>query len=214
MELKGKINASQIAQCKFAISGKLTSINCKVGDIIKKGQLLATLNKIELQAYLDRSLKQYDLERALFDERQKENLTEYEKRKYQDSLDISVKNVEIAKTNLEATDLFSSINGVVVGIDQCYSGDNITPGGFGVTIVDPTSFYFQAELPEENLSQIQIGQTAKITLKAYPEKILEGKVYLLSFSPVKENIYTLFVSLSLPDPSNLRLSLSGTATIT
>lgn len=129
-------------------------------------------------------------------------------------MDISVKNVEIAKTNLEATDLFSSINGVVVGIDQCYSGDNITPGGFAVTIVDPTSFYFQAELPEENLSQIQIGQTAKITLKAYPEKILEGKVYLLSFSPVKENIYTLFVSLSLPDPSNLRLSLSGTATIT
>lgn len=211
MELKGKINASQIAQCKFAISGKLTSINCKVGDIIKKGQLLAALNKTELQAYLDRVLKVYDLERALFDEKQKENLTEYEKRKYQDSLDISVKNVEIAKTNLEATDLLSSINGIVIGIDQCYPGDNITPGGFVVTIVDPTSFYFLADLPEEGLSQVNVGQSVKVSLKAYPDQTLEGKVELIGFTAVKENQFPITISIS--SAQFLRLGLSGTATI-
>lgn len=211
MELKGKINASQIAQCKFAISGKLVSINCKVGDSVKRGQILAILNKTELQAFLDRALKQYDLERALFDEKQKESLTEYEKRKYQDSLDISVKNVEIDKSNLEGTDLHSSINGIIAEIDQCYPGDNITPGGFVITIVDPSSYYFQAEIPEEDLSQVTTGQSAKVVLKAYPDKILEGKIEQINFMPTKEGFYSIFVSFSVS--SDLRLGLSGTATI-
>lgn len=212
MELKGKINASKIAQCKFAISGKLVSINCKVGDSVKKGQVLATLNKTELQAFLDRALKQYDLERALFDEKQKENLTEYEKRKFQDSLDISVKNVEIAKSNLEGTDLYSSINGTIAEIDQCYPGDNITPGGFIVTVIDPASFYFQAELPEENLSQVSINQLIKIVLKAYSDKTLDGKVEQIGFTPTKEGYYSVAVLL-LSVSTDLRLGLSGTATI-
>jgi multidrug resistance efflux pump len=211
MELKGKIAASQIANIKFAISGKLLSLSCKIGDKVRKGQLLATLNKTELQAYLDRSLKQYDLERALFDEKQKQNLTEYEKRKVQGSLDISVKDVEIAKSNLEGTDLYSSINGVVTNIDSANPGDNITPAGFVINIIDQESFYFLAELPEENLSQITIGQQAKVTLKAYPDKILEGKVEQISFIPIKEGLFPITISIS-PD-SFLRLGLTGTATL-
>lgn len=84
MILEGKIVASQTTSAKFSISGKLDSLRCKPGDTVKKGQLLASLDKGELQTYLDRALKQYDIERALFDEKQKENLTDYEKRKFQD----------------------------------------------------------------------------------------------------------------------------------
>jgi len=209
MELKGKIIGSQTANLKFAISGKLTSINCKIQDKVKKGQLLASLNKIELQAYLDRSLKQYDLERALFDEKQKQTLTEYEKRKFQDSLDISIKDVEIAKANLESTDLNSSIEGIVIEMDPVNPGDNITPAGFVVKVINIESLYFQAELPEENLSQITLGQSAKVTLKAYPDRILEGKVEQIGFSTVKEGLYPVTISI-ISDPI-LRLGLSGTA---
>lgn len=210
MNLEGKIVASQVAHLKFPISGKLTSINCKIGDKVRKGQLLAVLDKTELQVYLDRSLKQYDLERALFDEKQKLKLTEYEKRKYQDSLDIAVKEVEIAKVNLEGTDLYCSINGIIVEMDSVNPGDNITPAGFVIKIINPESFYFLAELPEDNLSQISIGQPIKVTLKAYPDKILEGKIEQIGFMPTKDGTFPVTITIFL-DPT-LRFGLSGTAT--
>lgn len=211
MELKGEITALQTANLKFSISGKLVSVNCKIGDTVKKGQLLAALDKTEFQAYLDRALKQYDLERALFDEKQKQNLTEYEKRKYQDSLDISIKNVEIAKADLDKTDLNSSIEGIVIGMDPANPGDNITPAGFVINVANPESFCFLAELPEENLSQIGIGQPAKVTLKAFPDKILEGKVEQIGFSPIREGLFP--VTISIPFDPILRLGLSGTASL-
>jgi len=211
MELKGKIMALQTANLKFSISGKLISVNCKIGDTVKKGQLLAALNKTAFQAYLDRALKQYDLERALFDEKQKQDLTEYEKRKYQDSLDIAVKNVEIAKADLDETDLNSSIEGIVIGMDPANPGDNITPAGFVINVVNPDSFCFLAELPEEKLSQIKLGQPAKVTLKAFPDKILEGKVEQIGFSPIKADLFPVTIPISF-NPI-LRLGLSGTASL-
>ena len=211
MELKGEITALQTANLKFSISGKLVSVNCKIGDTVKKGQLLAALDKTEFQAYLDRALKQYDLERALFDEKQKQNLTEYEKRKYQDSLDISIKNVEIAKADLDKTDLNSSIEGIVIEMDPVNPGDNITPADFVINVANPESFCFLAELPEENLSQIGIGQPAKVTLKAFPDKILEGKVEQIGFSPIREGLFP--VTISIPFDPILRLGLSGTASL-
>lgn len=209
MEFSGKIKASETAFLKFQISGKLASVNCKVRDTVKKGQILATLEKTELQAYLDRALKEYDLERAIFDEKQKENLTEYEKRKYQDSLDISVKNVEIAKANLNATDLYSSLEGIVTEMDPGRPGENITPAGFVITVINPKSLFFEGELPEENLSQIQVGQSVKVSLKAFPDKTFEGKIEKIGFSPIKEGVFPASVLLS--DLSGLRLGLSGSA---
>jgi len=209
VELNGKITASEIAYLKFQISGKLASVNCSVNSVVKKGQLLTTLNKTELQAYLDRALKQYDLERALFDEKQKESLAEYEKRRYQDSLDISVKNVELAKANLDATDLYSSIEGIIAAMDLCRAGENITPAGFVITVVNPKTFFFQAELPEENLNQASIGQAMKVTLKAFPDKTFEGKVEKIGLLPFKEGLFP--VAIVLTETDGLRIGLTGQA---
>lgn len=207
MELQGKIAARKIAYLKFRVGGRLAAVNCKAGDQVKKGQLVANLDKTELQAYLDRALKEYDLERAQFDEKQKENLTPYEKRKYQDELDISVKNVEIAKANLDATDLYSSISGIVTAMDFGQPGDNITPAGFVITVVDPNSLYFQAEAAEEDLPQLSVGQLGKISLKAFSDKTIEGKIESISYTPAKEGYYSISVSYSNFD--GLRPGFSG-----
>jgi len=205
VDFNGKVASSKIAELKFQVGGKLSLLNCKISDNVKKGQLLASLEKTELQAYLDRALKQYDLERALFDEKQKEQLTEYEKRKYQDSLDISIKNVEIAKANLDATDLFTPIEGMIIRMDSNLKGVNITPSGFVITILGNQSFVFEAEVPEENLSQFTIGQTVKVNLKI--GKTIAGKVEKIGLEPIKETNYPIEISLS--DQNNLRLGLTG-----
>ena len=209
MEIKGKIVANEIAHCKFGIGGKLASVNCKVGDQVKKGQLLASLDKAELQKYLDRALKQYDLERAEFDEKQKDSLNEYDKRKNQDRLDISVMNVEIAKANLDAANLHSSIYGIVTEIETGYPGDNITPAGFVITVCNPDSLCFFGEATEENLSQIVVGEESIVQLNAFASKELPGKIESVSFVPDNKGNYR--VEIELNDLTGLRVGLTGKA---
>ncbi|MFH1840814.1 MAG: efflux RND transporter periplasmic adaptor subunit [Candidatus Shapirobacteria bacterium] len=211
MTLQGTIQAEVKSLAKFSISGRLAAINCRLGDQVKKGQVLAVLESIELQAYLDRALKQYDRQRAEFDEQQKQNLSEYDKRRSQDELDISVKNVEIAKCNLNATQLTASIGGLVVEMDAAAAGDNITPAGFVIILIDPTSFYFEALLPEENLNQVTLGQAAKISLKAFSGQAFDGQIEQVNPLLIKNNYFSLQIKLSVVD--NLRLGLTGTAEI-
>ena len=211
MELNGKITSDKILKLKFSSSGKLAQLNVSSGQTVKKGQLLARLDQTELQAYLDRSLKYYEQVRADFDEKQKGNLNEYDKRKVQAELEVSIKNTEIAKTNLEATNLYSPVDGIIAEVDPIAVGVNITPAGFLITILDHQSFYFQAEVKEEDLGKVKPDLSAKISLKAFPQKALEGKITGIGYLPLKDGVYP--VNFSLNDLSELKPGMTGKAVI-
>jgi multidrug resistance efflux pump len=210
MELSGKIEANTY-QLRFANSGKLTQLNFEIGRGVSKGQLLARQDQTELQMYLDRELKQYEQIRAEFEEKQKTNLSEFDKLKIQADLDISVKNVEIAKSNLEATNLYSPINGIVIEVDPATIGMNVTPAGFTVAILNPNSFYFNALVGEEDVNKLIPDGPVTVTLKAFPDKTFPGKVSRIAFMPDKNGLYP--VTILLDGIAGLRLGLSGTATL-
>lgn len=211
MEYIGKIQSSGIYEYKFPISGKLSKVLVKRGQKVNSGELLASLDKKELQAYLDRALKEYDLERANFDEKQKGNPSEYEKRKFQDELDISVKNVEIAKANLDSTDLYSSTEGIILNSGSSFPGENITPAAFVISVLNPKSLMFVAEVPEDKFSGIEEGKIVSVILKAFPEKIFTGKIESLGLEAIKEGIFPIYINLT--ENFNLRIGLTGKAII-
>lgn len=211
MQLPGKIAAEGILKLKFLIGGKLILLNASSGQTVKKGELLARLDPTELQAYLDRALKYYEQVRSEFDEKQSKSLTEYEKRKIQAELEVAVKNVEIAKINLESTNLYAPISGIIIEVDPIAQGVNITPGGFVITLLDHQSFYFEVLLKEEDLGKIKPDLAAKITLKAFPGKVITGKVDWISYLATKEGVYS--VRVSLEDKSELKIGLTGLADI-
>lgn len=211
MELSGNIASREIVKLKFSVSGIVSTVNCSYFKTVKKGELLASLDKKELQAYLDRALKYYEAERAEFDEKVKKGIGDFEKIKIQSSLDISVKNVEIAKSNLDATNLYSPINGIVVEMDTLSSGVNISPSNFVITLINPDSYYFEAEIKEEDIESVTIGSSADIQLKALKDKPLKGTVESIGIMPIKQGVYPVYITLQ--EKQNLRLGLSGTAAI-
>ena len=206
MTLKGKIAPEKIAYLKFGISGMVRQIKVKTGDTVKSGQLLASLDKTEAQTFLDKTLKLYDMQRAEFDEKQKEKLTEYQKRKFQDELDITVKVVELAKIDLDKTDLYSSIDGVVAEISPVNPNENITPAGFVITVVDTNGYAFEAVAQEAEATRIRTGQRAAISLTAYPDRNLFGTVKRTDLLPEKE-LYRVVIGLD--DKNGLMSGLTG-----
>ena len=64
----GIIRSQSEANLKFQTSGKVSSINVKQGDYVKKGQLIAKLDTVDLQKRLKADLNSYFKERLDFED--------------------------------------------------------------------------------------------------------------------------------------------------
>lgn len=221
----GKIRAEKEVELKFSTSGLLTWVGVKEGDTVKPYQILASLDRRELQKKLEKALRDYSKERWDFEEDRtttyKDKLvTDTAKRileKNQFDLDKSILDVELADIALQFASLTSPIGGIVTKIDVPLAGVNITPAGAVFTISDPESVYFRAEIDETDISNIKIGQKVSLFLDAYSQEKIPGKIYRIGFSSTTTsgggNAYP--VKISLPKNKNLKfkLGMNGDADI-
>ncbi len=96
------------------------------------------------------------------------------------------------ETRANVTDLhiISPINGVVVSRDV-EPGAVVSAGKTLLTVIDPHLVYMRAFIPEGNIGDIFVGQSAQVFLDSAPQKPLNAKVAAIdteaSFTP--ENIY-------------------------
>lgn len=146
---QGTIETEEKVTLRFPMSGKLEWVGVKEGDIVKRNQIIATLDKREIQKKLDKYLKTYlktrwDFEQTRDDYQNKVVTTEI-KRIFDQSqfdLDSSVLDVEIQNLSLELATLYSPIPGVVTEIGSPFSGVNIIPSQAEFEIVNPAKLFF------------------------------------------------------------------------
>jgi macrolide-specific efflux system membrane fusion protein len=219
----GQVDAKRKVDLKFATSGKLSWVGVEEGDEVKKGQKIAALDQRELEKLFKKEMNDYMKERFDFeqshDDYQEEKdrllITDEIKRileKAQYDLNNSVLDVEIRQLAIEYANLYSPINGIVTSIDQPIAGVHVTPATAVFTIADPNSLYFQAEIDEEEISQIKTGQQAKIILDAYPEQEFDTQVETISFAPIPGKTNPTYeVVTNLPSKENFffRLGMDG-----
>ncbi len=197
MEISGSIKVKSV-QLHFAISGKIKNIPVTLGSLVKANQTVAELDSNLLQSYLERALKQYDKTRADFDKETVQNPTEFEKRILQNELDIAVKNVEIAKANLQETILTTPFTGIVADINPASTGINITPSQFSVTVIDPHSYLFQGEVNEKDILSLTVGKEMRIILVNQNNREIIGKVTFINPLPaqIKNPAYKIIAQLN------------------
>ena len=110
--------------------------------------------------------------------------------------------------------VYSPISGVIVAQNVTnaaatgvtYSG---TPTAF--TVADLSVVWVICDVYENDIPKLQLGQTARIQLNAYPERILTG--HISDIGPVLDpTIRTAKVRIEVPNPGILRLGMFVTAT--
>lgn len=227
--LTGSVDASTKANLQFQTSGQLNWVGVKVGDKVKKYQAIASLNKEILKKQLQADFNTYRSALATFDDTQddyktqKDNLTLTDDMKRilvrsQNTLDNSVINYELQDLTLKYATLTSPIAGVVTDVEQPNTGVNITPASATFSIIDPNSIYFKAQIDQEDVTRVKIGDKTTITLDSFPGKNFESEITYISFTPVSGQTSTVYeIRFKLVDNNNqdlkYRLGMDGDAVI-
>lgn len=222
----GKTKADKSVDLKFQASGKLTWVGVKEGDTVKAYQAIAKLDTREVQKNLEKVLRDYVSERNDFDQssldspaiKPSDAANDRLKRilqKNQWDLDKTVLDVELKYLAVEFATLITPIAGIITRIDTPVAGTNITPATAVFTVADPTSLVFVANVDETDVGGLSVGQSATITLDAFPEASFSGSISFISYSSEQSSGgATVFpVKIAFSDSKNLRIGLNGDITI-
>ncbi len=227
----GKAKAQSQADLKFQTSGLLAWVGVKEGDQVKKWQAIASLDKRQLHKAVEKDLNDYLNERWDFEQTREnygvkgESLEKYllsdaAKRileKSQFDLNNSVIDVEVSDITEKLATIVTPIEGIVTNVDSPLAGVNVTPATANFTIADPKIMIFEAEIDEADIMGIKEGQSAKITLDAYPDQEFTGQISRLDFQSIttKGGGTAFKAEIALPENSDQRfkIGLSGDAEI-
>jgi cobalt-zinc-cadmium efflux system membrane fusion protein len=200
---QGEVNADRIAHVSPRISGKIDSVRASLGDAVGAGQVLASLDSVELGEALSRyrqsrtrlALAGNNMQRVktLVEKKiaaRKEILqteTEYKMAQTEVNTDqerlllygISRSDIEKGNATRILLPVRSSIGGIVTE-KHAIVGELADPSKSLYTIADLSSVWVLVDINEKDLAKVKKGQNARVTVGAFPDQIFRGKITYLA----------------------------------
>jgi cobalt-zinc-cadmium efflux system membrane fusion protein len=211
-------------------SGRVVEIRARLGDTVKKGQLLLRVQSADIAAAYS------DYRKAVADETLANTQFERAKGLY-DHGAISLNDFQVAqdtenkaKVDVETTaehlrvlgapldhpsgivDLVAPIAGVIT--DQQVTNAAGVQGLSSTnpfTISDLSDVWIICDVYENDLSSVRLGDTADVRLNAYPDHVVTGTISNIG-AVLDPNIRTAKVRIQVHNPGNMRPGMFVTAT--
>ncbi len=219
------------------VSGQLQQLNVKIGDTVKRGQVLAVLEERDLQANVDKADAQLKAAQAA----QTYTAANYERlaallpkgyvskdgvdaaRQARDAAISNVKSAQAAldfsKIQLSYATITAPIDGVVESV-ATNEGETVAASFNAptfVTLIDLTRLEVDAYVDEVDIGGVKVGQKATFTVDAYPNKTFHGTVEAIHPQAViQDNVVNYDVIIGIDDPFEgiLRPTMTANVTIT
>jgi RND family efflux transporter MFP subunit len=90
-------------------------------------------------------------------------------------IDSSTESLNTAKLNLSYTKVYAEVDGYVSNINF-QIGSQASAGKPILALVDENAYWVFGFFREDAIPEVEVGDTAKVTLLAYPDTVLNGKV--------------------------------------
>ena len=188
----GTIEPARQADLEFKVSGRVTTVKVKAGDKVAKGDVLATLDTVSLDASLASAKAQLEAAETTVANDGGESSTQ---RASNDAALLSAQaDVIQAEDNLDAATLKATFSGTVASVDvevgdqagssSQSSGDGATgaapSSGTGsattsttsaVTVVKPETFVVDADISADDIAKVKRGLQVEITPAGATEAI-------------------------------------------
>lgn len=163
----------------FLASGSVLQVYVSEGQAVHRGQLLALLNgasyRSSLNAALAKRRQAQDAYNRLSVIYKKGSLPEVKMVEVETGLAETQSFVQIAKKNLQDCRLYAPTDGVI-GKRMIEPGMNAIPGNPVFNVLKINVVYAVASIPENEIAQIHIGQSASVVVSALGNKQFEGRV--------------------------------------
>ena len=196
---KVAVNADRIAHVSPRIPGKIVSVRASLGDSVASGQALVTLDSVELGEALNRyrqsktrlQLAKDKLDRALALSEKKiiarKDVFQAESDYQIAQADLHNDAERLALYGLSAADLEdgrqkrplltvrSPISGVITA-KEAVVGELSDPAKSLYTVADLSLVWVLVDINEKDLAKVKKGQAAIITVGAFPELKLKGRI--------------------------------------
>jgi cobalt-zinc-cadmium efflux system membrane fusion protein len=216
----GKVIARQNnkAIVSYAFPARISQIHIRIGDWVKQGQRLVTLQSEEVgnaksdfyKAQADHELAavNYERQQRLFDRgvgAQKDSLTaEADLKVAQASLDAAEKKLHVlgfSEQEIETINKSHQINPIIalyapiagkVIQNNAVLGSMIDQATEILVLLDPTVLWIDAEIYEKDIAKVQLGMTVELNVPAYPGDTFSGKITYIG-DVLKEDTRTITV---------------------
>lgn len=211
-------------------TGKVVGIHARLGDIVEKGQLLLTVRSDDVSSGFS------DYRKAVADEVLARAQWERSKDLYEhgaialNDLQVAQDTEDKAKVDVETTgehlrllgndpdkparmvDLVAPVSGVITD-QQVTNAAGVQafnmPAPF--TISDLSNVWVVCDVYENDLASVRSGDSADITLNAYPDRVFKGKVSNIG-AILDPGIRTAKVRIEVRNPGIMRLGMFVKAT--
>jgi cobalt-zinc-cadmium efflux system membrane fusion protein len=211
-------------------SGRVVEIKVRLGDPVKKGQLLLRVQSNDVsgayQTYLkaenDERLARTQLERAqvLYEKGAiaKSAVEQAEAAEADIKVDLNAATEQLRLLGIDrqhpsgVVDIVAPISGVIT--DQQVTNSSGVQGLSGpnpFTIADLSYVWIVCDVYENDLDAVRVGEYADIHFNAYPNQLLKGRID--NILPILDpNIRTAKVRLEVKNPGMLRIGMFASAT--
>lgn len=223
----GTLNPVTLVNVGTQVSGRVSKLYVDFNDEVEKGQVLLELDDSLFAAQIEEAQgnvrnAQAELDLAQANEARMRSLFQQEYVSRQE-LDQSVQALKSARakletaraqlrrhqTNLDYSIIRSPVSGVVVDrvvdIGQTVAASFQTPTL--ITIAqDLTKMQIDSSFAEADIGNIKVGQKARFTVDAYPNRTFEGMVKQVRLNPtITSNVVTYNVVVSVDNPDLILL---------
>jgi cobalt-zinc-cadmium efflux system membrane fusion protein len=226
---------SRVAHVAPKVSGRILRVAVKLGDEVKRGQLLASIDSIEFgeaqadyvhaRSQLDLAQANWERSRQLFEEQiipQKDWLhAQAELEKARAAERAAASRLRLLGTSppgpadspSSAYALIAPLSGTVIEMTDAVRGELARPEEPLFTVADLSPVWVQASLPETDLRRVHVGAPAGIEVAAYPGERFHGQVTYVS-SMLDKETRTAQARIEVPNPKRrLKLEMFATAFI-
>ena len=231
----GTIEPVETVEVGTQVSGKVEKIYVDFNDVVKKGQLMAELDKQTLNQSLSRAKasltsaeSQLNYAKLTFERtKQLYEANAATLAAYQEAQN-SYTQAQMSKRNAQASydqalvdlayaEIYSPIDGIVldraVEVGQTVAASFSTPTLFTLAN-DLTKMQVEADVDEADIGQVKAGQRVTFTVDAYMNETFNGTVNQIRMKPTTtSNVVTYTVIIDAPNPDQ-KLFPGMTASVT
>lgn len=198
----GSISPVSKAEYGADVKGEVLEVAVQAGDIVKKGDLLFTIDPSELKA---------DLLKA------REELASLEKqlRDLDKNYENAVRALQDAQTAYNNTSLRAPFGGVLLSVSESLpkAGDALSAGTVLATLADTSAMKLTLWFNRAYFDQIEVGQTAGISVPESMSRLTGTVTAILDMHKPIDGADCFGVEIRLPNPGGLTEGQQATGSV-